>query len=59
MQAEPRALHRPVGDVGPHRHAGFRAARHVALSDLAHRYFAGRTDGFRPSSGEDLLVATT
>jgi methyltransferase (TIGR00027 family) len=41
------------------RHAGFRDARHVPVSDLAERYFAGRTDGFRPSSGEDLLVATT
>lgn len=39
--------------------AGFRDARHVPISDLAQRYFAGRTDGFRPSSGEDLLVATT
>jgi methyltransferase (TIGR00027 family) len=39
--------------------AGFRDARHVPISDLAERYFAGRTDGFRPSSGEDLLVATT
>ena len=41
------------------RDAGFRESRHVALSDLAARYFAGRSDGFRPSSGEDLLVATT
>lgn len=41
------------------RHAGFRDARHVPISDLAERYFAARTDGFRPSSGEDLLVATT
>lgn len=39
--------------------SGFRDARHVSISDLAERYFAGRTDGFRPSSGEDLLVATT
>lgn len=39
--------------------AGFREALHVSLSDLADRYFAGRTDGFAPSSGEDLLVATT
>ena len=23
------------------------------------RYFAGRSDGLRPSSGEDFLVATT
>jgi len=41
------------------REAGFRDVRHVALSDLAERYFAGRTDGFGPTSGEDLLVATT
>jgi methyltransferase (TIGR00027 family) len=38
--------------------AGFRTARHVAPEELAERYFAGRTDGLRPSSGEDLLVAT-
>ena len=41
------------------RAAGFRDARHVPISDLAVRYFALRTDGFRPSTGEDLLVATT
>jgi hypothetical protein len=27
-------------------------------ASLAERYFANRTDGLRPSSGEDLLVAT-
>jgi len=31
----------------------------VAGTLLADRYFAARTDGLRPSSGEDLLVATT
>jgi methyltransferase (TIGR00027 family) len=41
------------------REAGFRDARHVPLSELAERYFEDRTDGFRPSTGEDLLVATT
>jgi methyltransferase (TIGR00027 family) len=41
------------------RDAGFRDACHVPISDLAQRYFGGRTDGFRPSTGEDLLVATT
>ena len=41
------------------REAGFKDARHVPGSSLAERYFAGRTDGLRPSSGEDLLVATT
>ncbi|MGW6399192.1 class I SAM-dependent methyltransferase [Streptomyces sp. NPDC055134] len=38
--------------------AGFKDVRHVAGTTLADRYFAGRTDGLRPSSGEDLLVAT-
>jgi methyltransferase (TIGR00027 family) len=41
------------------REAGFRDVRHVPLSELAERYFEDRTDGFRPSTGEDLLVATT
>ncbi|ROQ77970.1 class I SAM-dependent methyltransferase [Streptomyces sp. NBC_01260] len=41
------------------RAAGFEDAQHVSGTELAHRYFAGRTDGLRPSSGEDLLVATT
>jgi methyltransferase (TIGR00027 family) len=41
------------------RQAGFQDVRHVPGSLLAERYFAGRTDGLRPSSGEDLLVATT
>jgi methyltransferase (TIGR00027 family) len=41
------------------REAGFKYARHVPGSSHAERYFAGRADGLRPSSGEDLLVATT
>ncbi len=41
------------------RDAGFKDARHVPGTMLAERYFADRTDGLRPSSGEDLLVATT
>ncbi|WP_406216409.1 class I SAM-dependent methyltransferase [Streptomyces decoyicus] len=41
------------------RDAGFKDAHHVPGSVLAERYFAGRADGLRPSSGEDLLVATT
>ncbi len=39
--------------------AGFRAVRHVPGTSLGERYFAERTDGLRPSSGEDLLIATT
>jgi methyltransferase (TIGR00027 family) len=39
--------------------AGFKNAQHVPGASLADRYFADRTDGLRPSSGEDLLLATT
>jgi methyltransferase (TIGR00027 family) len=41
------------------REAGFSDVQHVPGTSLAERYFAGRTDGLRPSSGEDFLVATT
>jgi methyltransferase (TIGR00027 family) len=41
------------------RDAGFKDARHVSGSSLAERYFADRTDGLRPSTGEDFVVATT
>jgi methyltransferase (TIGR00027 family) len=41
------------------REAGFKNAQHVSGTSYGQRYFAGRTDGLRPSSGEDLLIATT
>jgi methyltransferase (TIGR00027 family) len=41
------------------RNVGFKDARHVAGTLLGELYFADRTDGLRPSSGEDVLVATT
>ncbi|MGZ4682801.1 MAG: class I SAM-dependent methyltransferase [Acidimicrobiales bacterium] len=41
------------------RDAGFRDARHISSTTLAERYFAGRADGLRPSTGEDILLATT
>jgi O-methyltransferase involved in polyketide biosynthesis len=41
------------------RESGFRKARHVPSASLAQRYFAGRTDGLRPSSSEEILVAST
>ncbi|MFC9441076.1 class I SAM-dependent methyltransferase [Nocardia sp. NPDC057030] len=41
------------------KEAGFSDAHHVSGTDLADRYFANRTDGLRPSSGEDFLLATT
>ncbi|NUH35965.1 class I SAM-dependent methyltransferase [Streptomyces samsunensis] len=41
------------------REAGFKDVRHVSGASHAERYFAGRADGLHPSSGEDLLLATT
>jgi hypothetical protein len=41
------------------RDAGFKDVKHVSAAQLEERYFAGRTDGLRPSSIEELLVATT
>jgi methyltransferase (TIGR00027 family) len=40
------------------REAGFKNPGHVPGALLTERYFADRTDGLRPSSGEDLLLAT-
>ena len=39
--------------------AGFADVRHVSGRDLTERYFTGRPDGLRPSTGEDAVVATT
>ncbi len=41
------------------RESGLRDARHVKSSRLAERYFGGRTDGLRPSSSEETLIART
>ena len=41
------------------REAGFADVRHVSGASLGERYFAGRSDGLRPSTGEDFVVATT
>jgi hypothetical protein len=41
------------------RDAGFPTARRVTAGDYTRRYFAGRTDGLRPFTTEELLVATT
>jgi methyltransferase (TIGR00027 family) len=41
------------------RDAGFRETRHLSAAHLTERYFAGRADGLRPSSSEEILLATT
>ena len=40
------------------RAAGFADVRHVSGRELGDRYFAGRPDGLRMSTGEDFLIAT-
>jgi O-methyltransferase involved in polyketide biosynthesis len=40
------------------REAGFSDVAHVSATRLNERYFFGRPDGLRMSTGEDLLVAT-
>lgn len=41
------------------RESGFREARHVSSANLSRRSFAGRTNDLRPSSSEEILVAST
>jgi methyltransferase (TIGR00027 family) len=40
------------------REAGFKDVSHVSGNTLNDRYFSGRSDGLRVSTGEDFLVAT-
>lgn len=53
------SLYEPDEMLAEVRRAGFAHVGHVPSHDLATRYFADRSDGLRPSSGEDFLVATT
>ena len=49
----------PAELVALAREAGFEEVRHVSAAELTERYFAGRSDGLRPSSADELVVATT
>ncbi|WP_257039704.1 class I SAM-dependent methyltransferase [Streptomyces sp. OV198] len=53
------SFYTPQEMLAPARVVGFKDVHHVSGTALAARYFADRTDGLRPSSGEDLLLATT
>ena len=53
------SYYRPADIVAMARDAGFSAARHVTATDYTQRYFVDRTDGLRPFTTEELLVATT
>lgn len=39
--------------------AGFKQVEHFSTTDLIERYFSQRSDGLRPSSGEEFLIAST
>jgi methyltransferase (TIGR00027 family) len=49
----------PLDILAIARDAGFATARHVTAADYTQRYFIDRTDGLRPFTTEELLVATT
>jgi methyltransferase (TIGR00027 family) len=53
------SLYTPAEILELARGAGFVDARHVSATELADLYFGGRNDGLRPSSAEQLIVATT
>jgi methyltransferase (TIGR00027 family) len=53
------SFYRPEEMLAMAREAGFAGVRHVSGASLGERYFAGRSDGLRPSTGEDFIVATT
>lgn len=50
------SFYTPQEMLGLARDAGLTHARHLPGTALGDRYFAGRTDGLRPSSGEDFLL---
>jgi methyltransferase (TIGR00027 family) len=52
------SFYRPTEMLALAREAGFPRAVHVSTADLTERYFAARTDGLRPTTGESFLVAS-
>lgn len=50
---------RPEEMISLAREAGFRDARHFSTDDMVRRYFSNRSDGFKPATGESILIATT
>ena len=53
------SFYQPQEMLAMAREAGFAGVRHVSGASLGERYFGGRSDGLRPSTGEDFVVATT
>lgn len=53
------SLFAPDEFVAMVRAAGFRDVEYLSADDTTARYFADRTDGLRPSNGEEMAIATT
>jgi methyltransferase (TIGR00027 family) len=53
------SFYQPQEMLAMAREAGFAGVRHVSGASLGERYFGGRSDGLRPSTGEDFVVAKT
>ena len=49
----------PEAFVALVRDAGFTNVDYLSADDTTARYFAERTDGLRPSNGEEMVIATT
>lgn len=41
------------------REVGFKSLKHTSTSHMIETYFSGRSDGLRPSTGEEFLIAMT
>lgn len=52
------SFYSPEDIVALARECGLPKVRYVSTADIIERYFAGRTDGLRPSNGEQFIVAT-
>jgi methyltransferase (TIGR00027 family) len=53
------SFYAPDAIVALAKSAGFLDATHVGGDDHAARYFSGRSDGLRPSTSEQILIAST
>jgi len=53
------SFYAPAEILAAAREAGFREVSYVSADDYVARYFAGRADGLRPATSEQLLIATT
>ncbi len=52
-------LFKPEDMLDLARQAGFKNLLHISRTEIIQRYFAGRSDGLIPASGEEFLIAHT